>query len=152
VRAEPTKTWDEVVLDSASQIANTCLRVDACNLYCVCSGCFCYREWLVTLLYRRRSRRLATLASIFSPGPSSRRWPSICARRKKGGWTCRQRHSLVRFQKRFERPSKTFRKSYRSLLEISLRHRRAFPDHVLAFCLGSLAMLIPWLGRDFFPV
>src|ERR1017187_8933675 len=51
----------------------------------------------------------------------------------------------------FEGPFKNFRRSYRSLLEISLHHRRAFLITFFAFCLGSLAILIPWLGRDFFP-
>src|SRR5260370_13087148 len=32
-----------------------------------------------------------------------------------------------------------------------LRHRRAFLLAFFASCLGSLAILIPWLGRDFFP-
>src|SRR6202023_3125893 len=61
------------------------------------------------------------------------------------------RNRLVRLQKRFEEAFEHFRRSYRSLLEISLHHRRAFLITFFAFCLGSLAILIPWLGRDFFP-
>jgi multidrug efflux pump subunit AcrB len=61
------------------------------------------------------------------------------------------RNPLVRLQKRFEGAFESFRQSYRSLLEISLHHRRAFLIAFFAFCLGSLAILIPWLGRDFFP-
>src|ERR1035438_1729449 len=61
------------------------------------------------------------------------------------------RNPLVRLQKRFEGAFENFRLSYRSLLEISLHHRRAFLITFFAFCLGSLAILIPWLGRDFFP-
>src|SRR6202011_2972826 len=61
------------------------------------------------------------------------------------------RNPLVRLQKRFEEAFEHFRRSYRSLLEISLHHRRAFLITFFAFCLGSLAILIPWLGRDFFP-
>ena len=57
----------------------------------------------------------------------------------------------MRLQKRFEGAFESFRRSYRSLLEISLHHRRAFLIAFFAFCLGSLAILIPWLGRDFFP-
>ena len=57
----------------------------------------------------------------------------------------------MRLQKRFEGAFESFRQSYRSLLEISLHHRRAFLIAFFAFCLGSLAILIPWLGRDFFP-
>ena len=43
-------------------------------------------------------------------------------------------------------------RNYRGLLRSSsLHHRRAFLITFFAFCLGSLAILIPWLGRDFFP-
>src|SRR5438132_13522633 len=61
------------------------------------------------------------------------------------------RNPLVRFQKRFEEAFETFRRSYRSLLEICLHHRRAFLIAFFAACLGSLAILTPWLGQDFFP-
>src|SRR5436853_3408387 len=61
------------------------------------------------------------------------------------------RNPLVRLQKRFEEAFETFRRSYRSLLEICLHHRRAFLIAFFAACLGSLAILIPWLGQDFFP-
>jgi multidrug efflux pump subunit AcrB len=40
---------------------------------------------------------------------------------------------------------------YRSILERCLHHRRAFLMVFLAACLGSLAVIIPWLGQDFFP-
>src|SRR5271165_585788 len=58
---------------------------------------------------------------------------------------------FVRFQKRFEAAFERFRGSYHSLLQICLHHRLAFLIAFFAVCLGSLAILIPWLGRDFFP-
>src|SRR5438105_14096702 len=61
------------------------------------------------------------------------------------------RNPLARLQKRFEEAFETFRRSYRSLLEICLHHRRAFLIAFFASCLGSLAILTPWLGQDFFP-
>src|SRR5207245_8248070 len=61
------------------------------------------------------------------------------------------RNPLARLQKRFEEAFETFRRNYRSLLEICLHHRRAFLIAFFAACLGSLAILIPWLGQDFFP-
>src|SRR5947199_2240077 len=61
------------------------------------------------------------------------------------------RNPLVRLQKRFEEAFERFRHSYRGLLWICLRHRSAFLIAFFASCLGSLAILIPWLGRDFFP-
>ena len=57
----------------------------------------------------------------------------------------------MRLQKRFEEAFERFRQSYRRLLEICLHHRRVFLIAFFASCLGSLAILIPWLGRDFFP-
>src|SRR4029077_9289216 len=58
---------------------------------------------------------------------------------------------LVRLQKRFEDVFENFRASYRRMLEFCLHHRRVFLVAFFASCLGSLAILIPWLGRDFFP-
>src|SRR4029077_5529586 len=61
------------------------------------------------------------------------------------------RNQLVRLQKGFEAAFERFRGSYRRLLDLCLHHRRAFLILFFAGCLGSLAILIPWLGRDFFP-
>jgi len=58
---------------------------------------------------------------------------------------------LVRLQKRFEEAFEKFRGSYRLMLEFCLDHRRIFLIAFFASCLGSLAILLPWLGRDFFP-
>src|SRR5579863_4349395 len=61
------------------------------------------------------------------------------------------RNPVVRFQKRFEAAFERVRGSYRRVLETCLHHRRAFLIAFFAACLGSLAILIPWLGEDFFP-
>src|SRR5258708_204456 len=58
---------------------------------------------------------------------------------------------LVRLQKRFEEAFERLRGHYRGTLEFCLHHRRLFLTVFFASCLGSLAILIPWLGRDFFP-
>src|SRR6202043_3222848 len=58
---------------------------------------------------------------------------------------------FVRFQKYFEEAFERFRGHYRGLLERSVRHPRTFLIAFFASCLVSLAILIPWLGRDFFP-
>jgi len=63
----------------------------------------------------------------------------------------RPRNPLARLQERFEQAFERFRLSYRALLKVCLAHRRGFLIAFFGFCLGSLAMLIPWLGRDFFP-
>jgi CzcA family heavy metal efflux pump len=61
------------------------------------------------------------------------------------------RNPLVRLQIRFEHTFEKFRDSYHRLLERCLHHRRAFLWGFVAVCLGSLLLLVPWLGRDFFP-
>src|SRR5438270_9567547 len=61
------------------------------------------------------------------------------------------RNPFVRLQRRFEAGFEKFRGSYHRLLEACLHHRRAFLAVFFAACLGSLALLIPWLGQDFFP-
>jgi len=61
------------------------------------------------------------------------------------------RNPLVRLQKRFEEAFEKFHQSYRNLLEVSLQHRGVFLIGFFVCCLGSLAILIPWLGQDFFP-
>jgi multidrug efflux pump subunit AcrB len=61
------------------------------------------------------------------------------------------RNSLVRLQVRFEQGFGRFRERYRAVLEACLHHRRPFLIGFFVACLLSLAILIPWLGRDFFP-
>ena len=61
------------------------------------------------------------------------------------------RNPLVRLQQRFEESFETFRHKYRQALDTCLHHRRIFLTGFFVACLGSLAILIPWLGRDFFP-
>jgi multidrug efflux pump subunit AcrB len=62
-----------------------------------------------------------------------------------------KRNVFVRLQQNFEHHFERMRKSYRGLLQRCLIHRRAFLLTFFAACLGSLAILIPWLGQDFFP-
>src|SRR5712672_2450565 len=70
---------------------------------------------------------------------------------KEHGVNSPSRNPLVRLQKRFEAAFERFRGSYRRALEFCLHHRRTFLIAFFASCLGSLAVLIPWLGQDFFP-
>jgi len=58
---------------------------------------------------------------------------------------------LVRLQVRFEEAFERFRNRYRELLEWCLVRPRTFLLAFLAICVVSLAILIPWLGQDFFP-
>jgi multidrug efflux pump subunit AcrB len=65
--------------------------------------------------------------------------------------TASSRNPFVRMQVRFEEAFERLRKRYHGLLERCLHHRRAFLIAFFAACLGSLALIIPWLGQDFFP-
>jgi multidrug efflux pump subunit AcrB len=63
----------------------------------------------------------------------------------------KSRNPFVRMQARFEDEFEKFRAWYRRLLEASLQSRTAFLLIFVGFCVLSVAGLIPWLGRDFFP-
>jgi multidrug efflux pump subunit AcrB len=65
--------------------------------------------------------------------------------------TAASRNPFVRLQLRFEELFEQLRERYHGLLKRCLHHRRAFLIAFFAACLGSLALIIPWLGQDFFP-
>src|ERR1700720_4554760 len=60
------------------------------------------------------------------------------------------RGPFTRFQRRFERGFEKFRDFYRGRLEWGLARPRALAIGFLGVCLGT-AMLVPFLGQDFFP-
>jgi CzcA family heavy metal efflux pump len=68
----------------------------------------------------------------------------------KDAHTGMSRNPLVRFQRVFERRFQQLRNGYRALLTVLVRRRAVF---IPAFLLGCLAvfLLLPFLGRDFFP-
>jgi multidrug efflux pump subunit AcrB len=59
--------------------------------------------------------------------------------------------ALGRFQQGFERRFERIRDSYRNALETAERHRGMFAILFFGGCALSVALLVPWLGRDFFP-
>ena len=61
------------------------------------------------------------------------------------------RNPLVRFQLAFESGFETFRHGYLRLLTLCVDHAGIFLVLFMAFALGSLGLLAPWLGQDFFP-
>src|SRR5580692_1814056 len=65
--------------------------------------------------------------------------------------TASSRNPFVRMQVRFEEAFERFREHYHGLLQRCLHHRSAFLIAFFAACLGSLALIVPWLGQDFFP-
>ena len=62
----------------------------------------------------------------------------------------RSRNPLVRFQRGFEAGFERFRGGYRDLLTLALRHRPTFVIGFLGF-VGASFLLVPYLGRNFFP-
>ena len=150
--AEPEKGMDEVVLDSASQIATPAF-VSTLSICIVFAPMFLLsgvaRYLFVPLAEAVVFAMLASYLLSRTIVPTMAKY--LLRGEKKESADFVSRNPFVRFQRRFEEAFTKFRGSYRSLLELCLHHRRAFLIAFFATCLGSLAILIPWLGRDFFP-
>jgi multidrug efflux pump subunit AcrB len=58
---------------------------------------------------------------------------------------------LSHFQHGFERRFERIREGYRGALETTERHRGLFAILFFGGCILSVGLLVPWLGRDFFP-
>jgi multidrug efflux pump subunit AcrB len=61
------------------------------------------------------------------------------------------RNPFIRFQSAFERGFESFRLFYLRLLTLCVDHSVVFIAIFLFFAIGSIALLEPWLGEDFFP-
>lgn len=61
------------------------------------------------------------------------------------------RNPLVQFQLSFEAAFENVRRAYLRLLTLCVDHAGAFLIVFLAVVVGSIALLTPWLGQDFFP-
>ena len=68
--------------------------------------------------------------------------------------TARKAHSrnpFVRFQSGFENGFTVFRNGYVRLLTLCVDYAGVFLIVFAVFAVGSVALLVPWLGQDFFP-
>src|SRR4030088_3424854 len=150
--AEPEKDMDAMVLDSASQIATPAF-VSTLSICIVFAPMFLL-SGVARYLFVPLAEAVvfAMLASYFL---SRTIVPTMAKYLLRGEKTeaerAASRNPLVALQKRFEEAFEKFRHSYRSLLEMCLHHRPVFLIAFFAACLGSLVILIPWLGQDFFP-
>ncbi|HEY4355806.1 MAG TPA: efflux RND transporter permease subunit [Acidobacteriaceae bacterium] len=63
----------------------------------------------------------------------------------------RSNNPFIRFQVTFEHYFEKLRNLYYSVLHFCLLHRVVFLLFIVTFWVGSLAVLYPWLGQDFFP-
>ncbi|HEY1577898.1 MAG TPA: efflux RND transporter permease subunit [Terracidiphilus sp.] len=61
------------------------------------------------------------------------------------------RNPFVHFQSAFERGFTSFRKGYIRLLTLCVDFAGVFLIIFMVFAIGSVALLVPWLGQDFFP-
>jgi len=151
--AEPDKGLDEVILDSASQIATPAFvaTLSICIVFApmfLLSGVA--RYLFVPLAEAVVFAMLASYLLSRTIVPTMAKY-LLRGEKKEANVSAPSRNPLVRIQKGFEAAFERFRVSYRGLLERCLQHRRVFLIAFSVACLGSLAILIPWLGQDFFP-
>jgi multidrug efflux pump subunit AcrB len=150
--AEPDVDMDKVVLDSAAQIATPAF-VSTLSICIVFAPMFLL-SGVARYLFLPLAEAVvfAMLASYFLSRTIVPTMAKYLLRHQKVGHDgARSRNPLVRMQQRFEAGFEKFRESYHRLLAVVLHHRKAFLLSFFAACLGSLALLLPWLGQDFFP-
>jgi multidrug efflux pump subunit AcrB len=150
--AEPDKDMDEVVLDSASQIATPAF-VSTLSICIVFAPMFLL-SGVARYLFLPLAEAVvfAMLASYFLSRTIVPTMAKYLLRSEKVGvQAAPSRNTLVKLQKKFESAFEKFREGYQRLLALVLHHRKVFLLSFFAACLGSLALLIPWLGQDFFP-
>src|SRR6201997_280875 len=149
---EPDKPLDEVILDSAMQIATPAF-VSTLSICIVFAPMFLL-SGVARYLFLPLAEAVvfAMLASYFLSRTIVPTMAKYLLRGQKVGENAvASRNPFVRMQRRFEAGFEVFRSSYRALLERCLDHRRAFLLAFFAACLCSLAIVVPWLGQDFFP-
>jgi multidrug efflux pump subunit AcrB len=150
--AEPDKNMDEVVLDSAMQIATPAF-VSTLSICIVFAPMFLLsgvaRYLFLPLAEAVVFAMLASYVLSRTIVPTMAKYLLRNDRSHDGSDA--SRNVFVRAQRRFEAAFERMREGYRNLLERCLHHRRAFLLAFFAACLGSLAIIVPWLGQDFFP-
>ena len=150
--AEPDRDMDEVVLESASQIATPAF-VSTLSICIVFAPMFLL-SGVARFLFLPLAEAVvfAMLASYFLSRTIVPTMAKYLLRHQKiGHGEGTSRNPLVRWQQRFEAGFESVRHNYHRLLEFALHHRKAFLLSFFGACLGSLALLLPWLGQDFFP-
>src|SRR5579863_6622324 len=149
---EPDKDLDEVILHSAMQIATPAF-VSTLSICIVFAPMFLL-SGVARYLFLPLAEAVvfAMLASYFLSRtivPTMAKY--LLRGHKVGGHAVARRNIFSRLQQNFESGFEVFRRAYRGLLERCLHHRRAFLMAFFAACLGSLVIIVPWLGQDFFP-
>src|ERR1700751_5605218 len=150
--AEPDKDMDEVVLDSAMQIATPAFV--ATLSICIVFAPMFLLSGVAKYLFLPLAKAVvfAMLASyVLSRTIVPTMAKSLHKHQKAVDGNAPSRNLLVRFQRWFEAGFDRFRAAYRTLLALVLNHGRAFLVTFFAACLASLAIIVPFLGQNFFP-
>jgi len=63
----------------------------------------------------------------------------------------KNKNPFTRWQRKFEASFEQMREKYHALLKHALESRKIFITIFISFMLGSIVILAPWLGSDFFP-
>jgi multidrug efflux pump subunit AcrB len=148
----PDKDLDEVVLLSASQIATPAF-VSTLSICIVFAPMFLL-SGVARFLFLPLAEAVvfAMLASYLLSRTIVPTMAKYLLRSEKArGEGEISRNPLVRLQQRFESGFESFRQGYGRLLDVCLHHRGVFLLAFFAACLASLAILVPFLGQDFFP-
>ena len=148
----PEQTLDDVVLDSAAQIATPAF-VSTLSICVVFAPMFLLsgvaRYLFLPLAEAVVFAMLASYILSRTIVPTMAKY--LLRHHREGHEPASSRNPFVRFQLTFEAGFEKFRGANHRLLEGLLHHRRMFLAAFFAACLGSLAILVPWLGQDFFP-
>jgi multidrug efflux pump subunit AcrB len=147
----PGQNMDEVVLDSAMQIATPAF-VSTLSICIVFAPMFLL-SGVARYLFLPLAEAVvfAMLASYLLSRTIVPTMAKYLLQNEKSHSLASSRNIFVRLQQRFEAAFDRMREGYRNLLERCLHHRRVFLLAFFAACLGSLVLIVPWLGQDFFP-
>ena len=147
----PDQNMDEVVLDSAMQIATPAF-VSTLSICIVFAPMFLL-SGVARYLFLPLAEAVvfAMLASYLLSRTIVPTMAKYLLQNEKSHSLASSRNIFVRLQQRFEAAFDRIREGYRNLLERCLYHRRVFLLAFFAACLGSLVLIVPWLGQDFFP-
>jgi multidrug efflux pump subunit AcrB len=149
-QAEPDRDMGGVVLDSAAQIATPAFvaTISICIVFTPMFLLSGVAKFLFVPLGE------AVIFAMLASYLLSRTVVPMMAKyllRHDTPNTAQSRNPFVRMQVRFEEAFEHLRARYHGVLERCLHHRRAFLVAFFSACVGSLLLIVPWLGRDFFP-
>ncbi len=147
----PDAPLDEVVLDSAQQIATPAF-VSTLSICIVFAPMFLL-SGVARYLFLPLAEAVvfAMLASYLLSRTIVPTMAKYLLRHDRSHEKSEGNHFFGRVQRKFEVSFERMRTAYRGLLERCLHHRKAFLAAFFAACVGSLVIIVPWLGEDFFP-